>query len=204
MLWLCSSCLYNKEPFKQKPSCCSEENIISAIKNIFVKKIEEIENNCIKIDKKIDDHIQNTETAFQNTNEASSKMSNDVVELKRTIATNEGIIENLSFAVVNLQRTARLTNLILDGLPDMNETKDLKRTILSISAFLKYNLHPDDIEHCFRVKSGKSKIGQVLIRFASKRTRDGFFAAYLKCGNLKLSNISKDLNIHSRLYFNVR
>lgn len=202
MLWLCSSCVEIEEPFKQQTSCCSEENIITAIKEIFAKKIEDIEYTCSIIDKKVDVHIESTITAFKSATEAVTVVGDDVAELKRIIAVDADIIENLSAAVVNLQRNARLTNLVLDGLPENDNTKDLRNTILSISSILNFKIESSDIENCFRIRSGKSKVGTVLIRFARKHIRDGFFSAYLKFGNLKLSDILKDLNIHSRLYIN--
>lgn len=202
VLWLCSSCVDIEEPFQQKTSCCSEDNIITAIKEMFAKKIENIEYTCATIDKKVEVHIESTSTALKSTSEAVTVVRDDVAELKHKIAVNEEIIENLSAAVVNLQRNARLTNLVLDGLPENDDTKDLRSTILSISKILNFKLESRDIENCFRIRSGKSKVGSVLIRFARKHVRDGFFFAYLKFGNLKLSDILKNLNIHSRLYLN--
>lgn len=201
IFWLCANC--NDEPFAAAPSsCCSEEKIVNAIRDLFSQKILDVDMKCDKINQKLDIFIAETESCKKTTEDSISVVNNDVERLKSIIDADRNIIDNMSFTLLNLQRNARLNNLILDALPEHLETKNLHDIIVKIGASLNYPMQLTNIESCYRLKTSKGKLPSILVKFTSKSLRDGFYSAYLKHGNLKLSDILPDLNIPSRLYLN--
>lgn len=201
IFWLCATC--NDEPFSATPSsCCSEEKIVNAIRDLFSQKILDVDIKCDKIDQKLDTFIANTECSMKYTDGSINVVNDEVQQLKRIIDADRNTIDNMSFSLLNLQRGARLNNLLLDALPEHMETENLLDVIIKIGTFLKCPIEPANIESCFRLKTSKGKLPSVLVKFTSKTVRDGFFGGYLKHGNLKLSDILSGLKIHSRLYLN--
>lgn len=112
----------------------------------------------------------------------------------------------LSEQVERLEREKRKSNLIIEGIPDCELTKDLCAVIVRLADCLGNKITTADIE-CVRL--GINTTGQsstralpVLVKFTSYAVREAVMQNYIGKRNLLLSQIMPELNIATRVYIN--
>lgn len=149
---------------------------------------------CTSIRNEVDLKVDNINTALQ------YKISAADLKIDGLTKANEALQNTIN----NMDRYRRLCDLIIDGIPIIDETKDLNQVIIKLAQCLNLNFSLSEIVNCFRLKAGKKKlVPSILIKFKSKEIRDAFLANYWKDGpKLMLSDLFNNLNINNRIYLN--
>ena len=82
----------------------------------------------------------------------------------------EKTVVSLETKLTHLDQYGRQNNLVLSGIPDTAEDKDLESTVSSILSDIDVTVGPQDVKACHRIGlSGKNKSKKTIIRLVNHR-----------------------------------
>ena len=97
-------------------------------------------------------------------------------------------VVSLETKLNQLDQCGRRNNLVLFGIPDTVEDRDLESTVSSILSDIDVTVGPHDVKNCHRIGlSGKNKSKKTIIRLVNRR-----YAKKALINRKKLDSIDND------------
>lgn len=107
--------------------------------------------------------------------------------------------------VERLEREKRQCNILIEGIPECEHTKDLSAIIIRLADCMGTHIMASDFE-CVRfskkTNGPSSRATPILVKFASLRVRETVMQSYIAKRNLLFSHVLPELNIATRVYIN--
>lgn len=209
--WFCASC--KRTPRNEAPS---ESQLVDIIERVIAKSFEKYMPSIdamvsAKIKVVVDDFSNQISCqgdkidgiAAQNNlamESAAASSSAKEKELKSEI-------NRLSNTINNMERSFRLCDIVVSGVPVVDSTRDLQHFVKKLINVLHVNVDQNAesaVSAVFRRRqSPKYDVPpQIVVRLCSKRVRDEIFDRYFAKTNLCLLDIYPELGINSRIFLN--
>ena len=146
--------------------------------NFFQTEIKGLRSTVDSIDKNqqfISDSYEDMKAKLEEILAENQQMKTENTELRRTIKTLEKNVQDNESAINDLEQYGRREMIELDGFP-AKANENLEELVIKVAAACQLKVTPDDIEAAHRVKSRTKTNLPIIVKFKSRKTKQGIMA----------------------------